>query len=195
MELFATKAAEPTGIGTLTVFEELFLGVTRASRCRSWHPVAAASLPPTHTRKQLGEWLRRCSAHQRTRCSIVLFIRPGAASDVGASSPARYDEANDEWVLTGVKTGPPRGIANVHIVVRVHPELGSRGQATFIIPPNTPGLKQGKKFRSMESRGFVHRRVTPTTSGCPPPDLGGKEQVRRAVARNPRRPKPAGQAR
>ncbi len=39
------------------------------------------------------------------------------------------------------------GIANVHVVVAsVYPDLGTRGQASFIIPPDTPGLSQGQKF-------------------------------------------------
>ena len=67
----------------------------------------------------------------------------------GHHHPRRYDEANDEWVLNGTKTWATNGgIANVHIVVASgHPELGRRGQATFIIPPNTPGFKQGQKFK------------------------------------------------
>jgi hypothetical protein len=32
-------------------------------------------------------------------------------------------------------------------VASVDPALGSRGQASFIVPPGTPGLSQGQKFR------------------------------------------------
>ena len=90
--------------------------------------------------------------HGRAIRSSASFCssEPDAGSDVGAiRTRARYDEANDEWVLNGTKTWATNGgIANVHIVVAsVHPELGTRGQATFIIPPNTPGLSQGQKFK------------------------------------------------
>src|SRR5213078_4972318 len=38
------------------------------------------------------------------------------------------------------------GIADVTVVVAtVDPELGHRGQASFVIPKDTPGLSQGKK--------------------------------------------------
>jgi hypothetical protein len=62
---------------------------------------------------------------------------------------AIYDAASDEWVLNGVKTWVTNGgIANVHVVVAsVDPALGSRGQASFIVPPGTAGLSMGQKFR------------------------------------------------
>ena len=38
----------------------------------------------------------------------------------------------------------------VHVVVAaVEPELKSRGHASFVIPPGTPGLKMGQKFEKM----------------------------------------------
>jgi alkylation response protein AidB-like acyl-CoA dehydrogenase len=75
---------------------------------------------------------------------------PDAGSDVGAiRTRAVYDEKSDEWVINGVKTWATNGgIANVHVVVAsVAAELGARGQATFIVPPGTPGLSMGQKFR------------------------------------------------
>ena len=75
---------------------------------------------------------------------------PDAGSDVAAiRTRAVYDEAADEWVINGVKTWATNGgIANVHVVVAsVDPALGSRGQASFIVPPGTPGLSMGQKFR------------------------------------------------
>ena len=52
-------------------------------------------------------------------------------------------------MLNGTKTWATNGgIADVHVVVAsVDPALGSRGQATFIVPPGTRGLSQGQKFR------------------------------------------------
>ena len=52
-------------------------------------------------------------------------------------------------MLTGTKSWATNGgIANVHVVVAaVDPALGTRGQASFIVPPGTPGLSQGQKFR------------------------------------------------
>ena len=39
------------------------------------------------------------------------------------------------------------GIADVHVVTAVvDPELRTRGQASFVVPPGTKGLSQGQKF-------------------------------------------------
>src|SRR3954454_2975876 len=151
MDLFATQVAEPTGLGLLAVFEELFWGDAGIALSILGTGLPAASLAANGTPEQLGEWLPQMfGTPEDPMLASFCSSEPGAGSDVGAIlTRARYDEANDEWVLNGVKTWATNGgIANVHIVVAsVHPELGSRGQATFIIPPNTPGFKQGQKFR------------------------------------------------
>ena len=154
MELFATQAAEPTGIGMLPCSRSCS-GAMPASRCRSWAPgLAAASLASNGTPEQLGEWLPQMfGTAEDPLLASFCSSEPGAGSDVGAIlTRARYDEANDEWVLNGVKTWATNGgIANVHIVVAsVHPELGTRGQATFIIPPNTPGSNRDRSSRNTE---------------------------------------------
>jgi acyl-CoA dehydrogenase len=67
---------------------------------------------------------------------------------------ARYDEAADEWVLNGQKAYATNGgIANVHVVTAsVEPELGSRGQAAFVVPPGTKGLVGTKKLKKLGLR-------------------------------------------
>ena len=80
---------------------------------------------------------------------------PEAGSDVSAMrTRARYDAATDEWVLSGQKAYATNGgIASVHVVTAsVEPELGSRGQAAFIVPPGTPGLAAGPKLRKLGLR-------------------------------------------
>ncbi len=151
MEMFATQAAEPTGLGMLTVFEEMFWGDAGIALSILGTGLAAASLAATGTPEQLGEWLPQMfGTPEEPLLASFCSSEPGAGSDVGAIiTRARYDEASDEWVLNGTKTWATNGgIANVHIVVAsVYPEFGSRGQATFIVPPNTPGLTQGQKFK------------------------------------------------
>ena len=71
---------------------------------------------------------------------------PQAGSDVKSlRTTAKLD--GDEWVLNGTKVFITNGgIADVHVVVAtVDPELGHRGQASFVIGPETPGLRQGNK--------------------------------------------------
>jgi acyl-CoA dehydrogenase len=68
---------------------------------------------------------------------------PDAGSDVGGYRlSATYDQAKDEWVLNGTKAWITNGgIADIHVVVAVvDRQLGSKGHASFIVPPNTKGL-------------------------------------------------------
>jgi alkylation response protein AidB-like acyl-CoA dehydrogenase len=70
----------------------------------------------------------------------------GAGSDVKSlRTTAKLD--GDEWVLNGTKVFISNGgIADVTVVVAtVDPELGHRGQASFVVPKDTPGFSQGKK--------------------------------------------------
>ena len=119
-------------------------------------------------------------------CAVAV-TEPGAGSDVGAvRTRARYDQAADEWVLDGTKTWATNGgIANVHIVVAsVHPELGTRGQATFIVPPNTPGLSQGQKFKKHGIRASHTAEVV--LDGVRLPGnliLGGMDRFEHRIAR------------
>ncbi|WP_304113415.1 acyl-CoA dehydrogenase family protein [Mycolicibacterium bacteremicum] len=150
MEFFAEQAAEPSGLGMIVAFEEMFWGDAGIALSILGTGLAAASLAGSGTPEQIGEWLPQMfGTVEDPKVAAFCSSEPGAGSDVGAIlTRARYDEATDEWVLNGTKTWATNGgIAEVHIVVAsVYPELGSRGQASFIIPPETPGFSQGQKF-------------------------------------------------
>src|ERR1019366_9168929 len=93
------------------------------------------------------------------------------------------------WITNG-------GIADIHVVVAsVVPELGSRGQASFIVPPNTPGLAQGQKFQKMGIRASHTAEVV--LDDCRIPGhclLGGKEKLDARLARAKEGKKTATQA-
>jgi acyl-CoA dehydrogenase len=99
---------------------------------------------------------------------------------------AAYDEASDTWTLNGQKTWATNGgIANVHVVVAsVDPKLGSRGQASFVIPPNTPGLRQGAKFKKHGIRASHTAEVFLDDVKIPGSCLlGGKDKLDAKLAR------------
>jgi alkylation response protein AidB-like acyl-CoA dehydrogenase len=112
---------------------------------------------------------------------------PDAGSDVSAyRTRAVYDEANNEWLLNGTKTWISNGgIANIHVVVAVvDPELGSKGQASFIIPPNTPGFSQGQKFSKHGIRASHTAEVVLDDVRVPGSCLlGGKDKLDERLAR------------
>jgi alkylation response protein AidB-like acyl-CoA dehydrogenase len=112
---------------------------------------------------------------------------PDAGSDVGAiKTRAVYDAAAGEWVLNGVKTWATNGgIANVHVVVAsVDPLLGTRGQASFIVPPGAPGLSMGQKFRKHGIRASHTAEVVLSDVRVPGRCVvGGRERLEERLAR------------
>jgi len=112
---------------------------------------------------------------------------PDAGSDVGAMrTRATYDEAKDEWVLKGTKTWATNGgIADVHVVTAVvDPELRTRGQASFVVPPGTKGLSQGQKFAKHGIRASHTAEVVLDDVRVPGSCLlGGKEKLDARLAK------------
>src|SRR5262249_31799493 len=156
---------EGSGLGIPVAFEELFWGDAGIGLSLAGSSLAAVAVVANGTPEQIGEWCPQMfGGPGEVRLGAFCSSEPAAGRDVGAvCAPARargsvawairaraaYDAAADEWVLNGVKTWVTNGgIANVHVVVAsVDPSLGSRGQASFIVPPGTPGLSMGQKFR------------------------------------------------
>src|SRR6201987_2924201 len=187
-ELFAQMALEASGLGMLAVFEEMFWGDAGIALSILGTGLAAAALAASGTPEQLGEFLPQMfGSPGDPKVAAFCSSEPGAGSDVGAvRTRARYDEAADEWVLSGTKTWATHGgIANVHIVVAsVHPELGTRGQATFIIPPGTKGLAQGQKFKKHGIRASHTAEVVLDNVRLPEDAiLGGREKFDARIAR------------
>ena len=112
---------------------------------------------------------------------------PEAGSDVAAMrTRARYDEAADEWVLSGQKAYATNGgIAGVHVVTAsVDPDLGSRGQAAFVVPPGTDGLHGSRKLRKLGLRASHTADVFLDDVRVPGACLlGGKEKLDERLAR------------
>jgi hypothetical protein len=70
------------------------------------------------------------------------------------------------------------------VVASVDPALGSRGQASFIVPPGTPGLSQGQKFRKHGIRASHTAEVILDDVRVPGRCLvGGKERLDARLAR------------
>ncbi len=198
MEFFAAQTAEETGLGMPVAVEELFWGDAGISMSIMGTGLAAASLAANGTMEQLGEWLPQMYGDiNEPKLAAFCSSEPGAGSDVSSIiTRARYDEAADEWVLNGTKTWASNGgIANVHIVVAsVYPELGSRGQASFIIPPGTKGFSQGQKFKKHGIRASHTAEVVLDDVRLPGRLIvGGREKFEERVARTREGKSSAGQ--
>lgn len=155
-EFLATCWADPTGLSLPVASEELFWGDAGIGLSIFGTSLAVAAIYGAGTPDQMIEWVPQCFGDADSP-AVAAFCtsEPEAGSDVGAMrTRAVYDEATDEWVLTGQKAYATNGgIAGVHVVTAsVDPALGSRGQAAFVVPPGTPGLAATRKLRKLGLR-------------------------------------------
>ncbi|MFI6065511.1 acyl-CoA dehydrogenase family protein [Micromonospora sp. NPDC051227] len=155
-EFLATCWADPTGLSLPIASEELFWGDAGIGLSIFGTSLAVAAIYGAGTPDQMIEWVPQCFGDVDSP-AVAAFCtsEPEAGSDVGAMrTRAVYDEATDEWVLTGQKAYATNGgIAGVHVVTAsVDPALGSRGQAAFVVPPGTAGLAATRKLRKLGLR-------------------------------------------
>jgi alkylation response protein AidB-like acyl-CoA dehydrogenase len=188
LDFFAQQSLDPSGLGLVVAFEELFWGDAGIGLSLVGTGLAATAVAGGGTPEQIGEWLPQMfGSPGDVKVAAFCSSEPDAGSDVGAiRTRAVYREATDEWVLNGTKTWATNGgIADVHVVVAsVDPALGSRGQATFIVPPGSAGLAQGQKFRKLGIRASHTAEVVLDDVRVPGRCLvGGKERLDARLAR------------
>ncbi|MCS0635703.1 acyl-CoA dehydrogenase family protein [Streptomyces sp. LP05-1] len=188
LDFYAQQAFDPTGLGIPLTMEELFWGDAGIALSIVGTGLAAVGVLANGTEEQIGTWIPQMYGDAAdVKVAAFCSSEPDAGSDVAAMrTRAVYDEARDEWVLNGTKTWATNGgIANVHVVVAVvDPELGSKGHASFIVPPGTRGLSQGQKFKKHGIRASHTAEVVledvRVPGGCL---LGGKEKLDERLAR------------
>jgi len=180
--------ADPTGQLLPAVNEEMAWGDAGIALAIFGSTLGLAGIVANGTPEQIGEWAPQCfGTPDDVKTAAFCVSEPDAGSDVSQlKTRAVYDEASDSWTLNGTKTWITNGgIADVHVVVAsVEPELGSRGQASFVVPPKTPGLSQGQKFKKMGIRASHTAEVVLEDVKVPGSCLlGGKEKLDDRIAR------------
>ncbi|MFE0649562.1 acyl-CoA dehydrogenase family protein [Streptomyces sp. NPDC059534] len=188
LDFYAQQFFDPTGLGIPMAMEELFWGDAGIALSIVGTGLAAVGVLANGTEEQIGTWVPQMYGDANdVKVAAFCSSEPDAGSDVASMrTRAVYDEATDEWVLNGTKTWATNGgIANVHVVVAVvDPELGSKGHASFIVPPNTPGLSQGQKFQKHGIRASHTAEVVLEDVRIPGHCLlGGKEKLDERLAR------------
>src|SRR4051795_10720534 len=187
-EAIAQLWSDPTGLTLPIANEELFWGDAGIGMAIMGTSLAVAGIFGSGTPEQAMEWIPQCfGTEDEPKVAAFCVSEPDAGSDVSSlRTLAKYDEANDEWVLNGQKAWATNGgIANVHVVIAsVDRELGSRGQAAFVIPPGTKGLEMGTKVKKHGLRAShtadVHLDDCRIPGSCL---LGGKEKLDERLAR------------
>jgi acyl-CoA dehydrogenase len=188
LEFFTNAFADPTGILLPLVMEEMCWGDAGISLALFGTNLGVSGIVANGTPEQIGEWVPQCfGTPEKPALAAFAVSEPDAGSDVSAMrTRAVYDAATDEWVINGIKTWITNGgIADVHVVVAsVDPELRGRGQASFVIPPGTKGLSQGRKFQKMGIRASHTAEVVLDDVRLPGRMLlGGKDKLDARLAR------------
>ena len=180
--------SDESGLTLPIVNEELFWGDAGIGMAIFGTNLAVAAIFGSGTPEQIGEWIPQCyGSVDEPKVAAFCSSEPDAGSDVSAiRTTAKYDEANDEWVINGQKAWATNGgIADIHVVIAsVDRELGSRGHAAFVIPPGTKGCEQGAKVLKHGIRAShtadVHLDDCRIPGNCV---LGGKEKLDERLAR------------
>jgi alkylation response protein AidB-like acyl-CoA dehydrogenase len=177
---------DPDGMFGVISAEEMHWGCAGIALAVSGSGLAAAGIAASGTPDQIARWVPECfGTGDEVQLGAYAVTEAGAGSDVKSMrATARRD--GDEWVLNGTKVFITNGgIADVTVVVaNTAPELGHRGQASFVVPKDTPGLSMGKKESKLGIRASQTSEVI--LEDCRVPMeylLGGQDKLEKKLAR------------
>lgn len=186
LEAIQRSAADGEGQMQVISAEQFHWGCAGIALAISGSGLAAAGVASSGTPEQIARWVPECFGNaDEVKLGAYAVTEPQAGSDVKSlKTTARRD--GDEWVLNGTKVFITNGgIADVHVVVAtVDPSLGTRGQASFIVPKDTPGLSQGKKESKLGIRASHTAEIV--LDDCRVPGdclLGGDEKLEKKLQR------------
>src|SRR2546430_4300987 len=154
IDVYVQAAQDPSGLTLPLITEELFWGCAGIALALTGTGLPLMSLWNTGTPEQLAAWApRMVGPPEAPQVAAFAVTEPQSGSDV-SSLRTRARREGDEWVLNGRKVFITNGgVADVNIIVAtVDPELGHRGQASFIVTRDAPGFSQGKKERKLGIR-------------------------------------------
>jgi acyl-CoA dehydrogenase len=186
LEHLQRMATDSDGMMGVIYAEEFHWGCAGIALAIQASSLAAAGIASSGTPEQIGRWVPECFGEgDEVKLGAYAVTEAGAGSDVKSlRTTARRD--GDEWVLNGTKVFISNGgIADVTVVVAtIDPELGHRGQASFVVPKDTPGLSQGKKEDKLGIRASQTAEVV--LEDCRVPMeylLGGLDKLERKLER------------
>jgi len=186
LEHMQKMGADPGGQFGVITAEELHWGCAGIALAIQGSGLAAAGIAASGTPEQIAEWVPQCfGTDDEIALGAYAVTEPQAGSDVKSlKTTAKLD--GDEWVLNGTKVFITNGgIADVHVVVAtVDPELGHRGQASFVVAKGTPGLRQGKKESKIGIRASHTAEVVLEDCRIPVENLlGGMDKLNKKLER------------
>jgi len=167
--------------------EELNWGCAGIALAVNASSLAAAGIASSGTPEQIAEWVPQAlgAGEDDLKLGAYAVTEAGAGSDVASLRTTAVLDG-DEWVLNGTKVFISNGgIADVTVVVAtVDPKLGHRGQASFVVPKDAPGISQGKKEDKLGIRASQTAEVVLEDCRIPKENLlGGMEKLEKKLAR------------
>ena len=178
--------SDPGGLFGVIYAEETHWGCAGLALAISASGLAAAGIASSGTGEQIAQWVPECfGTRDEVKLGAYCVTEAGAGSDVKAlRTTAKRD--GDDWIINGTKIFISNGgIADVNVVVAtVDPTLGHRGQASFVVPKDTPGLSAGKKEDKLGIRASRTGEVV--FEDCRIPGeylLGGNEKLEAKLER------------
>ena len=164
LDFVAHMFGDSTGQLRPIVSEEMAWGDAGIALSIFGTTLGVAGIFANGTPEQVAEWMPQCfGTPDKIQLAAFGVSEPDAGSDVSSL----------------------RSRADVHVLVlSVEPDLGSRGHASFVVPPGTKGIRQGQKFKKMGIRASHTAEVI--LEDCRVPGsclLGGKDKLDARLAR------------
>lgn len=177
---------DPEGQLGIIAAEEMHWGCAGIALAINGSGLAAAGIAASGTPEQIAQWVPQCfGTDEEIKLGAYAVTEAQAGSDVKSlRTTAKLD--GDEWVLNGTKVFITNGgIADVHVVVAtVDPELGHRGQASFVVGPENEGLRQGGKETKIGIRASHTAEVVLEDCRIPAEQLlGGMDKLEKKLER------------
>ncbi len=186
LEVMRSFGTDPDGQLSIIYAEEMHWGCGGIALAMSATTLAAAGIIAAGTPEQIERWIPEClGTGDEIKIGAYAVTESQAGSDVKSlRTTAKLDD--DEWVLNGTKVFISNGgVADLHVVITtVDPDLGHRGQASFVIGRDTPGIRQGKKESKLGIRASQTAEVVLEDCRIPAENLlGGLETLERKLER------------
>src|SRR6201993_5166394 len=177
---------DPTGLSLPMFMEEIFGGCAGIGLAIVMPALALSAIGQAASPEQMLQWAPECfGTPGALKLAALAISEPEGGSDVrNLRTRARRD--GDDWIIDGHKMWIGNGgIANVHVVnAVVDEELGHRGQALFVVPGGTPGLKLVRKLDKLGCRASHTAELRFDGVRVPGGNLlGGEEKLEHKLAK------------
>ena len=162
LDFFAQQWLEPSGLGTVVAFEELFWGDAGIALSLVGSGLAAIAVSSNGTSEQIGEWLPQMfGSPGDPKLAAFCSSEPGAGSDVAnIKTTARKD--GDDYVINGSKMWITNSLQADWMCLLANTEEGAahKNKSLIMVPMSTPGITKAKKIRKIgmmaSDTGLIH---------------------------------------